>query len=196
MVTFEKQWSNYYNNQNLPNHVVIQMAVREILIYPDPRLRTPCKPVVEFDKALESLVKDMADTMYDAPGIGLSAIQINVHKRVIVMDVSESRNQLQVFVNPEITDLNQGIREVEEGCLSVPGFFVPVKRPEKVLVKAQDIQGSHFELEADEMTAVCIQHEVDHLDGKVFVDYLSRMKRERIRDKLLKSRAEPETRVA
>ncbi|MYB34939.1 MAG: peptide deformylase [Gammaproteobacteria bacterium] len=172
------------------------MAVREILMYPDPRLRTPCEPVVEFDKALESLVKDMADTMYDAPGIGLSAIQINVHKRVIVMDVSESRNQLQVFVNPEITDLNQGMREVEEGCLSVPGFFVPVKRPEKVLVKAQDIQGNHFELEADEMTAVCIQHEVDHLDGKVFVDYLSRMKRERIRDKLLKSRAEPATRVA
>lgn len=165
-------------------------------MYPDPRLRTPCEPVVEFDKALESLVKDMADTMYDAPGIGLSAIQINVHKRVIVMDVSESRNQLQVFVNPEITDLNQGMREVEEGCLSVPGFFVPVKRPEKVLVKAQDIQGNHFELEADEMTAVCIQHEVDHLDGKVFVDYLSRMKRERIRDKLLKSRAEPATRVA
>ena len=165
-------------------------------MYPDPRLRTPCEPVVEFYKALESLVKDMADTMYDAPGIGLSAIQINVHKRVIVMDVSESRNQLQVFVNPEITDLNQGMREVEEGCLSVPGFFVPVKRPEKVLVKAQDIQGNHFELEADEMTAVCIQHEVDHLDGKVFVDYLSRMKRERIRDKLLKSRAEPATRVA
>ncbi|MCY4147848.1 MAG: peptide deformylase [Gammaproteobacteria bacterium] len=172
------------------------MSARKILIYPDPRLRTPCEPVAEFDQALESLVKDMADTMYDAPGIGLAAIQINVHKRVIVMDVSESRNQLQVFVNPEIFDLNQGTREVEEGCLSVPGFFVPVKRPEKVLVKAQDIQGNHFELEADEMTAVCIQHEVDHLDGKVFVDYLSRMKRERIRDKLVKSQAEPEARVA
>ncbi len=172
------------------------MAVRKILIYPDPRLRTPCKPVVEFDETLESLVKDMADTMYDAPGIGLAAIQINVHERVIVMDVSESRNQLQVFVNPEITDLNQGVREVEEGCLSVPGFFVPVKRPEKVLVKAQDIQGDYFELAADEMTAVCIQHEVDHLNGKVFVDYLSRMKRERIRDKLVKSRTEPEACVA
>ncbi len=172
------------------------MAIRKILIYPDPRLRMPCDPIIEFDRTLQSLVKDMADTMYDAPGIGLAAIQINVHKRVIVMDVSGSGNQLQVFVNPEIIDLNQGTREVEEGCLSVPGFFVPVKRPEKVLIKAQDIQGNHFELEADEMTAVCIQHEVDHLDGKVFVDYLSRMKRERIRNKLIKAQAEPVACVA
>ena len=156
----------------------------------------PCEPVVEFDRTLQSLVKDMADTMYNAPGIGLAAIQINVHKRVIVMDVSGSGNQLQVFVNPEIIDLNQGTREVEEGCLSVPGFFVPVKRPEKVLVKAQDVQGNHFELEADEMMAVCIQHEVDHLEGKVFVDYLSRMKRERIRNKLIKSQSEPVACVA
>ncbi|MCY4051248.1 MAG: peptide deformylase [Gammaproteobacteria bacterium] len=172
------------------------MAVQKILTYPDPRLRTLCEPVLEFDKNLETLIEDMADTMYDAPGIGLAAIQINVPKRVIVMDLSETKSQLQVFVNPEIVDLNQGTREVEEGCLSVPGFFVPVKRPEKVLIKAQDKLGDHFELEADEMTAVCIQHEVDHLNGKVFVDYLSRMKRERIRNKLTKARGDFESRVA
>ena len=175
---------------------VARMAVRKILIYPDPRLRTVCKPVVEFDQKLETLVKDMADTMYAASGIGLAAIQINVPKRVIVMDLSESRDRLQVFVNPEIIDLNQGTKEVEEGCLSIPGFFVPVSRPEKVLIKAQDVQGNRFETLADDMLSVCIQHEVDHLNGKVFVDYLSRMKRERIRDKLLKARSEPDTRAA
>ncbi len=172
------------------------MTVRKILTYPDPRLRTRCEPVLEFDQSLETLIEDMADTMYDAPGIGLAAIQINVPKRVIVMDLSETRNQLQMFVNPKIIDLNLGIREVEEGCLSVPGFFVPVKRPEKVLVQAQDMLGNHFELEADEMMAVCIQHEVDHLEGKVFVDYLSRIKRDRIRNKLIKARSDIESQVA
>lgn len=172
------------------------MAVRKILIYPDPILRKRCKPVVEFDKNLEDLVNDMAETMYDASGIGLAAIQINVLKRVIVMDLSESRDQLQVFVNPEIIDLEQGMREFEEGCLSVPGFFVPVSRPARVLVKAQNVQGNHFEVTADDVLSVCIQHELDHLDGKVFVDYLSRLKRARIRDKLLKAQAISEPRVA
>ena len=172
------------------------MAVREILIYPDARLRRQCKPVLEFDGKLEALVQDMADTMYDAPGIGLAAIQIDVPKRVIVMDLSETKDRLQVFVNPEIVDLNEGMRETEEGCLSVPGFYIPVNRPEKVLIKAQDIRGNRFEMVADELLSVCIQHEVDHLDGKVFVDYLSRMKRERIRNRLRKEHPVAETRVA
>ena len=126
----------------------------------------------------------MAETMYDAPGIGLAAIQIDVPKRVIVMDISETKDHLRVFVNPEIFDLKQGFIEMEEGCLSVPGVYALVKRSVAVLIKAQDIKGNHFEILADELLSVCIQHEVDHLNGKVFVDYLSRLKQFRVKSRL------------
>ena len=149
------------------------MAIRKILVFPDSRLRTVSEPVTEFDDELKALVADMAETMYDAPGIGLAAIQVNVPKRVLVMDLSESKNDLQVFVNPELTVIDEEPREVEEGCLSVPGIYASVTRPSKVRINAQDIDGKHFEVEADELLSVCIQHEVDHLNGKVFVDYLS-----------------------
>lgn len=161
------------------------MAVREIVVYPNPRLRIISEAVTRFDKALEALVKDMADTMYAAPGIGLAAIQIDVPKRIVVMDLSEAKDSLQVFINPEITAL-EGVTESEEGCLSVPGVLAMVERVAKVRIKAQDIKGLPFEIDADEMLSVCIQHEVDHLNGKVLVDYLSRLKQERMRKKLSK----------
>ncbi len=161
------------------------MAIREILIYPDSRLRIKSAPVTHFDNALKALVKDMAETMYNAPGIGLAAIQVNVPQQVVVMDLSESRDALQVFINPQITELG-GVTEIEEGCLSVPGVVAVVERVKQVRIQAQDIKGLPFELEADELLSVCIQHEVDHLDGKVFVDYLSRLKQNRVRKKLLK----------
>ena len=171
------------------------MAIRDILVYPNPRLRLKSEPVTEFDQDLVELVNDMAQTMYDAPGIGLAAIQIDVPKRVVVMDLSESRDQLQVFINPEITDLEQGSTEMEEGCLSVPGIFASVERAEKVRIDALDIKGSPFQIEADELLSICIQHEVDHLNGKVFVDYLSRLKQVRVRKKL-KKEAQAETQAA
>jgi len=161
------------------------MALLDILTYPDPRLRTVAKPVVDFDKALKQLVDDMAETMYAAPGIGLAATQINAHKRLIVIDISEEKNDLLVLINPEIMQ-REGEVESDEGCLSVPDIYAPVKRAEKVKIKAQGLTGTPFEIEADELLAICIQHEIDHLDGKVFVDYLSRLKRDRIRKKLLK----------
>ena len=162
-----------------------QMALLEILVYPDKRLRERARPVEVFDDELKQLVQDMAETMYDAPGIGLAAIQVNVPKRVIVMDLSEERNDLKVFINPEIEAL-EGTQEYEEGCLSVPGVFATVERVEKVRIKAFDVEGNTFEVEADGLLSVCIQHEVDHLDGKVFVDYLSRLKQDRVRKKMLK----------
>ena len=161
------------------------MAIREIVVSPDPRLREISKPVTAFDGGLQDLVADMAETMYDAPGIGLAAIQIGIPKRVVVMDLSETRDHLQVFVNPEITALG-GTTETEEGCLSVPGIFATVERVEKVRISARDPAGHPFEMDADTLLSVCIQHEVDHLNGKVFVDYLSRLKQNRVRKKLKK----------
>ena len=162
------------------------MARLDILVYPDPRLRRVALPVVAFDDALARLVADMAETMYAAPGIGLAAVQVNVLRRVVVLDVSAARDSLQVFVNPEISE-PAGATESEEGCLSVPGVFETVSRAKTVTIRAQDVHGNPFEIAADEMLAICIQHEIDHLNGKVFVDYLSRMKQGRIRRKLQKS---------
>lgn len=161
------------------------MALRTILHYPDPRLRQVAKPVETVDDEVRRLVDDMAETMYAAPGIGLAAIQINVAQRVVVIDVSETRSQLQVFINPQILE-RDGTQVFEEGCLSVPGIFDEVERAKHIRVRALDRDGQAFELEADGLLATCIQHEIDHLDGKVFVDYLSRLKQSRIRKKLEK----------
>jgi peptide deformylase len=166
------------------------MAILKILVFPDPRLRTIAKAVTQFDASLLKLVGDMTDTMYEADGVGLAATQVDVHKRVVVIDVSEERNAPMVFVNPEITVLDQCTREVKEGCLSVPGFYEPVTRPEHVLVRAQDQHGNAIELQPDGLLAVCIQHEMDHLNGKLFVDYVSALKRQRIRSKLEKQHRE------
>ena len=162
------------------------MAILTILEFPDPRLRTLAKPVTTFNDALQQLLDDMFETMYEARGIGLAATQINVHQRVVVMDLSEERNAPLVFINPEIEPLTQELTPYQEGCLSVPGFSEDVERPQAVRIKALDRQGNPFELEADGLLAVCIQHECDHLNGKLFVDYLSSLKRDRIRKKLEK----------
>ncbi len=161
------------------------MAILEILKFPDPRLRARAKPVAKVDDAVRRLADDMLETMYDAPGIGLAAVQVGVPKQVIVVDVSEERNRPLVLINPEVVSA-EGEEEMEEGCLSVPGFYEKVKRAEKVKVKALDREGRPLELELDGLLAVCVQHEIDHLHGKLFVDYLSRLKRERIRRKLEK----------
>jgi peptide deformylase len=161
------------------------MAVLNILRYPDPRLEKVARPVERVDDAIRQLVRDLAETMYAAPGIGLAATQVDVHKRVIVLDVSDARDQLLVLINPEIVT-REGEQECEEGCLSVPGFYDVVKRAEKVKVRALDGAGQPFELVAEGLLAVCIQHEMDHLEGKVFVEYLSRLKQARIRSKLQK----------
>jgi peptide deformylase len=162
-----------------------QMALRTILHYPDPRLRQVARPVTSVDAKIRQLVDDMAETMYAAPGIGLAAIQIHVPKRVVVIDVSETRDRLQVFINPQIIE-RDGKQVFEEGCLSVPGVFDEVERSRHVRVRALDRDGQPFELEAEGLLATCIQHEIDHLDGKVFVDYLSRLKQSRIRKRLEK----------
>jgi peptide deformylase len=161
------------------------MAVLNILRYPDPRLEKVAKPVERVDDAIRQLVRDMAETMYAAPGIGLAATQVDVHKRVIVVDASDARDRLLVLINPEIVT-REGEQECEEGCLSVPGVYDVVKRAEKVKVRALDGAGQPFELVAEGLLAVCIQHEMDHLEGKVFVEYLSRLKQARIRSKLQK----------
>lgn len=165
------------------------MALLDILHYPDARLHTVAKPVKEVDARIRKLVDDMAQTMYAAPGIGLAATQVNVHERVVVIDISETHDALRVFINPEIV-ASSGTEESEEGCLSVPGVFDKVRRAERVTVRALDRDGKPFELEADGLLAVCIQHELDHLKGKVFVDYLSNLKRNRIRAKLAKQARE------
>ncbi|MBN8765876.1 MAG: peptide deformylase [Thiobacillus sp.] len=165
------------------------MARLDILHYPDARLHTVAKPVKGVDDRIRTLVDDMAETMYAAPGIGLAATQVDVHERVIVIDVSETHDQLRVFINPELI-AQSGTEESEEGCLSVPGIFDKVTRAERVTVRALDRDGQSFELDADGLLAVCIQHEMDHLMGKVFVDYLSSLKRNRIRTKLLKQARE------
>jgi peptide deformylase len=161
------------------------MALRTILHYPDPRLRQVARPVTTVDDEIRRLVDDMAETMYAAPGIGLAAIQINVAQRVVVIDLSETRKALQVFINPQIIE-RDGTQVFEEGCLSVPGIFDEVERSQHIRVRALNRDGRPFELEAVGLEATCIQHEIDHLDGKVFVDYLSRLKQTRIRKKLEK----------
>jgi peptide deformylase len=161
------------------------MAVLTILTYPDPRLRKVAAPVVAFTPEILRLVDDMADTMYAAPGVGLAATQVDVHQRVIVMDVSEARDELRVFINPEIVE-TVGEAEGEEGCLSVPGYFDRVTRAARVRVRARGARGNPFELEADGALAVCIQHEMDHLLGKVFVDHLSPLKQARLNARLRK----------
>ncbi|MCP5207808.1 MAG: peptide deformylase [Hahellaceae bacterium] len=162
------------------------MAILEILEFPDPRLRTVASKVTEVTNETRALIKDMFETMYEAPGIGLAATQINVHKRIVVIDVSEDKSQPLVFINPEVTVLTGEPHEMQEGCLSVPGFYEDVTRIDHVSVKALDKNGKPFEMEAEGLLAVCIQHELDHLNGKLFVDYISPLKRNRIRKKLEK----------
>ena len=164
----------------------IAMALLNILRYPDPRLHKVAKPVTEFGDRLHKLVADMAETMYDAPGVGLAATQVDVHERVVVIDVTETKDDLLVFVNPEIVWSSPDKQVYDEGCLSVPGIYDGVERPSRVKVRAVDQFNKPFELEADGLLAVCIQHEMDHLMGKVFVEYLSPLKRNRIKTKLQK----------
>ncbi|HYQ39463.1 MAG TPA: peptide deformylase [Pseudomonas sp.] len=162
------------------------MAILNILEFPDPRLRTLAKPVAAVDDALRSLIDDMFETMYAAPGIGLAATQVNVHKRLVVMDLSEDKSEPRVFINPELEVLTEELGPYQEGCLSVPGFYENVDRPLRVRIKALDRDGQPFEEIAEGLLAVCIQHECDHLNGKLFVDYLSSLKRDRIKKKLEK----------
>jgi peptide deformylase len=161
------------------------MALLPILRYPDPRLHKRAAAVPVVDDSIRQLVRDMAETMYEAPGIGLAATQVDVHKRVIVIDVSEDRSNLMVFINPEILE-RSGEQTCEEGCLSVPGIYEKVTRAERVRVRALDERGEAFELDVDGLLAVCVQHEIDHLDGKVFVEYLSALKLNRIKTRLAK----------
>jgi peptide deformylase len=161
------------------------MALLDILEFPDPRLRTVARPVTEVNNRIVTLCDDMLETMYAAPGIGLAASQINVHQRLLVVDVSDDKSEPLVFINPEIVE-SDGEIETDEGCLSIPGFYEPVIRFEKIQVKALDRQGEVFVIDAEDLLAVCIQHEMDHLEGKLFVDYISTTKRQMIRKKLLK----------
>ena len=163
------------------------MALLPILQYPDSRLHRVALPVTAVDEAISFLIKDMAETMYAAPGIGLAATQVDALWRIVVIDNSATHDQLRVFINPEIV-ARSGVSDCEEGCLSVPGIYEKVPRADRITVRALDAQGQHFELEADGLLAVCIQHEMDHLDGKVFVDYLSRLKQQRIAEKMKKQR--------
>lgn len=162
------------------------MALLEILEFPDPRLRTQAQPVAIVDDELRSFIANMFETMYEAPGIGLAATQVNVHKRIIVVDVSENRDEPHAFINPELT-LSGEIIETEEGCLSVPGFYEPVTRHEFAFLRALNLQGEPVEIQLEGLLAVCVQHECDHLKGRLFVDYLSNLKRTRIRRKLEKA---------
>jgi peptide deformylase len=161
------------------------MAILDILNYPDPRLYTVAKPVAAVDSKIQRLIADMAETMYAAPGIGLAATQVNVHQQIIVIDISESKNNLQVFINP-VVKAKAGTQEYEEGCLSVPGIYENVTRAESVVIEALDREGKAFTLETEGLMAVCIQHEMDHLLGKVFVQYLSPLKQSRIKTKMQK----------
>ncbi|WP_041521974.1 peptide deformylase [Gilvimarinus agarilyticus] len=162
------------------------MALLEILEFPDPRLRTIAKPVETVDDSVRELIDNMFETMYACPGIGLAATQVNVHRRIVVIDISEDQNQPLVLINPEVTVLGEDQAPYDEGCLSVPGFYESVDRPTEVKVNALDRDGKPFELIPDGLLAVCIQHELDHLNGKLFVDYISQIKRQRIRKKLEK----------
>ena len=167
------------------------MALLDILEFPDPRLRTKAKPVTNVDEKTRKLTDDMLETMYAAPGIGLAATQVNVHQRIVVIDVSEDKNEPLVLINPEF-EVIEGEQQYDEGCLSVPGFYETVTRAEKIRVRALNREGKPFELVADGLLSVCIQHELDHLDGKLFVDHISKLKRDRIRKKLEKEHKEQE----
>ena len=162
------------------------MAVLDILEFPDPRLRTRAAPVETVTDATRALIDDMFATMYAAPGIGLAATQVNVHQRLLVIDISSDRSDPLVFINPEVTILDPVLGEYDEGCLSVPGFYETVERPQRISVTALDRNGEPFTRELEGLLAICLQHEIDHLDGKLFVDYLSPLKRQRIRRKLEK----------
>ena len=162
----------------------MHMSDLKILLFPDPKLRKVAKKIDKFDKSLEMLSKNMLKTMYEAEGIGLAATQVDIHIRLVVMDLSEERNEPRVFVNPEYTILDKSPFTYEEGCLSIPGFNEEISRPSKILLKWQDLQGNFHEEKPDGIFTVCAQHEIDHLDGKLFVDYLSPIKRDRIRKKL------------
>jgi len=171
------------------------MPLLDILLYPDRRLRKQAKPVKQVTEDIRQLIDDMAETMYAAPGIGLAATQVNVHQRILVIETSEERNDLRVVINP-IIDSGQGETETEEGCLSLPGIRAPVMRLESITLSAKDRLGDEFTLVADGLLAICIQHEIDHLNGKVMVDYLSRLKHDRIRKHLLKEQHEQTVRHA
>ncbi|MGH8751136.1 MAG: peptide deformylase [Burkholderiales bacterium] len=162
------------------------MAILNILQYPDPRLHTVAKPVTEVNDELRTLIDNMAQTMYAAPGVGLAATQVDVHKQIIVIDISQARDQLKIFINPKILE-SEGISDCEEGCLSVPGVFEKIPRAARIKVRALDRDGKTFTLDADGLLSVCIQHEMDHLKGRVFVEYLSRLKQTRILNKLRKN---------
>lgn len=166
------------------------MALLPIVQYPDPRLAAKAEPVVVFDDKLKQLAADMAETMYAAPGVGLAATQVGKLIRMVVIDISDEKNDLHVLVNPVITARSEEIKECEEGCLSLPGLYEKVKRPSFVTVKAQDLEGNSFEMECDELMSVCVQHELDHLDGIVFIDHLSQLKNSRAVTKLAKRRKE------
>ena len=193
------RWRIVHERVSLPNFSSLNfsrllrkscMALLPILRYPDPRLHTLAKPVLAFNETLAQLVRDMAETMYAAPGIGLAATQVDVHQQVIVIDTSDTRDQLLVLVNPEIVWASEERRVYDEGCLSVPGIFDGVERPMQIRVKAFDVAGQVREFDAEGLLAVCVQHEMDHLKGKVFVEYLSPLKRNRIKTKLLKEERE------
>lgn len=162
------------------------MALLNVLCYPDPRLHKVAKPVAQVDARIKKIVADMADTMYEAPGVGLAATQVDIHERIVVIDVSDEQNELRVFINPEIIWSSPEKKSWREGCLSVPEFYDEVERPSQIRVRALDLDGKEFEIEADGLLAVCLQHELDHLQGKVFVEYLSLLKRTRISQKLKK----------
>jgi len=166
------------------------MALLNILRYPDPRLHKKAKPVAEVDERIRTLVRDMAETMYAAPGVGLAATQVDVHERVVTIDVSEEGNQLLVLINPEITWKSEERKTYEEGCLSVPEIYDEVERAARIRFKALGVDGKPYEMEAEGLLAVCVQHELDHLDGKVFVEYLSFLKQNRIKTKLRKAERE------
>ena len=163
------------------------MAILKIVHFPDPRLRIKAQPVAVVDDRIRTLIDDMFETMYQAPGVGLAAPQVDVQSRIIVVDVSDERNQPHSFINPEILS-HEGSHQMEEGCLSIPGVYEPVTRPARVRVRALDRNGETFEMEAGGLLATCIQHEVDHLEGKLFIDYLSELKRGRVKKKMEKSR--------
>jgi len=162
------------------------MALLTVLCYPDPRLHKVAKPVVQVDARIKKIVADMADTMYEAPGVGLAATQVDIHERIVVIDVSDEQNELMVFINPEIIWASSETKSWREGCLSVPEFYDEVERPAEIRVRALNADGKEFEVNADGLLAVCLQHELDHLQGKVFVEYLSILKRTRISQKMKK----------
>ena len=169
------------------------MALLTVLCYPDPRLHKVAKPVAQVDARIKKIVADMADTMYEAPGVGLAATQVDIHERIVVIDVSDEQNELMVFINPEIVWASDEKKSWREGCLSVPEFYDAVERPAEIRVKALNVDGKEFELNADGLLAVCLQHELDHLQGKVFVEYLSILKRSRISQKMKKRAKELES---